>query len=60
VGHTEWGLFSIRIDPDTLDISITEAKVGGTISKYLLHGLVLYVTWGAFLTLQICSARYLK
>jgi len=53
-------LFSIRIDQDTLDISITEAEAGGTNPKYLLHGLVLYVVWGAFLTLQICSARYLK
>jgi len=32
----------------------------GTSPRYLLHGLLLYVAWGAFLTMQICSARYLK
>ena len=27
---------------------------------YLIHGLVLYVSWGALLVLQVCSIRYLK
>ena len=29
-------------------------------SDYLLHGILLYISWGAFLIIQVCSARYLK
>jgi len=29
-------------------------------SDYLVHGILLYIFWGAFLIIQVCSARYLK
>lgn len=64
--HKGWGHFDMRIDTQTLTpeglptISLTAPVSGSLDGVYFLHGILLYIPWGAMLVVQISSARYLK
>jgi hypothetical protein len=60
--HQEWGLFSIRIntpmdvdgdgivDFDQASFEASEASAGEEDRVYFRHGVLMYVSWGALLT----------
>lgn len=48
--HFEYGFFDLYINSETLDITAGEPVLDEISEDYLLHGLAMYICWGALIT----------